>query len=156
MKGLINFKNSVLMLLLFFAGQMTAQNLQQREQLESAKVAFITNRLSLTSETAQKFWPLYNEFNKKRNDIQIEKRIAMLEMNKSDINNERARELLNKEIESREKETELFKEYLTKFQKVITPVQVMKLMKAERDFNAEIIKRMQRRNQNRKPGNRHP
>jgi hypothetical protein len=31
-------------------------------QLENAKIAFITNRVTLTQEQAQKFWPLYNEF----------------------------------------------------------------------------------------------
>ena len=39
---------------------------QRLGQLENAKIAFITNRISLTQDQAQKFWPLYNEFSTQR------------------------------------------------------------------------------------------
>ena len=39
---------------------------EDREKLESAKIAFITNRLTLTSDQAKDFWPIYNEFERKK------------------------------------------------------------------------------------------
>ena len=35
---------------------------QRLAQLENEKSAFITNRVVLTQDQAQKFWPLYTEF----------------------------------------------------------------------------------------------
>lgn len=37
-----------------------------REKLEAARVAFITTRLDLKPEQAQKFWPIFNVFNDSR------------------------------------------------------------------------------------------
>jgi hypothetical protein len=34
---------------------------EKRAQLESFKIQFITKKLNLTSEEAEKFWPIYNE-----------------------------------------------------------------------------------------------
>ena len=39
---------------------------ERRERVESAKIAFLTDKMSLTTEQAQKFWPLYNEYEAKR------------------------------------------------------------------------------------------
>ncbi|UZD23242.1 hypothetical protein PBT90_07555 [Algoriphagus halophytocola] len=61
-----------LLLLGFFlilAGSSQAQrddDRYDREKLESARVAFITTRLDLTPEQAEKFWPIYNAFNESR------------------------------------------------------------------------------------------
>jgi len=43
-----------------------------RQKIEAQKVAFITNKLDLTPEEAQSFWPLYNEYEIKRKSIQKE------------------------------------------------------------------------------------
>ena len=37
----------------------------KKEKMEAMRVGFITQKLDLTSEEAQKFWPVYNEFQKK-------------------------------------------------------------------------------------------
>ena len=42
---------------------------EKREQIKSIKVAYITNELSLTPEESAKFWPLYNAFEEKQQEI---------------------------------------------------------------------------------------
>ena len=42
---------------------------RMNERIKAQKVAFITEKLSLTSEEAQKFWPIYNAFEEKRERI---------------------------------------------------------------------------------------
>ena len=34
---------------------------QNQDKIESFKIAFITQRLNLTAEEAQKFWPIFND-----------------------------------------------------------------------------------------------
>ena len=39
------------------------------ERVQALKVAFITKALNLTSAEAEKFWPIYNEFQDKRDVV---------------------------------------------------------------------------------------
>ena len=41
----------------------------QNTSVESARVAFISQKIGLTPVQAEKFWPVYNEFNNQRSDI---------------------------------------------------------------------------------------
>ena len=42
------------------AAQRPEQKEKKKEQIKSLKIGFITNQLSLTTEEASKFWPIYN------------------------------------------------------------------------------------------------
>src|SRR4051812_6767456 len=46
---------------------------EKKEQLKAVKVAFITEQLSLTSDEAEKFWPIYNAFDDKQFALRKEK-----------------------------------------------------------------------------------
>lgn len=54
----------IALLLVCSVGFATAQDDSRydKEKLETARIAFITSRLNLTSEQAQKFWPIYNKY----------------------------------------------------------------------------------------------
>ena len=41
---------------------------QWQERLESEKIAFLTNEMSLTPKEAQSFWPLYNQAQKEQRE----------------------------------------------------------------------------------------
>jgi peroxiredoxin family protein len=43
-----------------------AQPAAREERIENLKIAFITEKLDLSVEESQRFWPLYNAFNKER------------------------------------------------------------------------------------------
>src|SRR5215831_10231735 len=56
---------SVLVLASWFCLPSFAQMKQQREPgagLQALKIAFITKRLNLSPEEAEKFWPIYNRY----------------------------------------------------------------------------------------------
>jgi len=42
---------------------------KDEEKIKAEKVAFLTTQLDLTVAEAQKFWPLYNEYEKKNDEI---------------------------------------------------------------------------------------
>src|SRR5450759_693158 len=62
----------LLIILVFPVIRLAAQN-PNLEKLNNYKIGFFTKRLNLTSEEAEKFWPVYNEYQGKRNLIQLEK-----------------------------------------------------------------------------------
>ena len=65
-------KKIILLLLLIGTFNATAQDFKNRERIKALKVAFITERLELTSTEAQQFWPIYNTFEDNTNKLRRE------------------------------------------------------------------------------------
>jgi hypothetical protein len=59
----------LLFVLALFATSMSAQEPEHMERIKAQKIAFITEQLSLTPAVAQKFWPVYNEFSTKVDNL---------------------------------------------------------------------------------------
>ncbi|OGX87108.1 hypothetical protein BEN48_11850 [Hymenobacter glacialis] len=110
-------------------------------QLENAKIAFITTRVALTQDQAQKFWPLYNEFTDKRRDLNRNGRLLRRDVTDA-MTDQQIRENYAQSFTKRQQELNLEKEYFEKFQKVISLRQVAQLFMAERDFTKEVIRRV--------------
>ena len=132
---------SLAALLLGLAPAASAQGGRRLAQLENAKIAFITNRVTLTQDQAQKFWPLYNEFSDRRRDLNRSGRLLRRDVTES-MTDQQIRENFNQSFAVRQQELNLEKEYFEKFQKVISLRQVAQLFMAERDFTREVIKRV--------------
>ncbi|WP_210522031.1 hypothetical protein [Hymenobacter terricola] len=114
---------------------------QRLGQLENAKIAFITTRVSLTQDQAQKFWPLYNEFSDRRRELNRSGRLLRRDVTEG-MTDQQIRENFNQAFTMRQQELNLEKEYFEKFQKVVSLRQVAQLFQAERDFTKEVIKRV--------------
>lgn len=137
---------SLLALLLVLAPAAHAQGVGARKgqrlgQLENAKIAFITTRVSLTQDQAQKFWPLYNEFSARRRDLNRTTRLLRRDVTEG-MTDQQIRDNFTQAFNMRQQELNLEKEYFDKFQKVISLRQVAQLFQAERDFTKEVIKRV--------------
>jgi len=116
---------------------------QRREEIKAQRVAFITERVNLTAAEAQKFWPLYNEKEAKKQQIRRELRQSRRGEN---INYE---QLNDARINAKIKEAQLEKEYYVKFQAILSAEKIFKLYKAEKDFQRELLGRIQRKPQKR-------
>ncbi len=135
---------SLVVLLLALAPAAQAQGgrrAQRLGQLENAKIAFITNRVSLTQEQAQKFWPLYNEFAGRRRELNRSGRLLRRDIT-AGMTDQQVRDNFTQSFNTRQQELNLEKEYFEKFQRVISLRQVAQLFQAERDFTREVIKRV--------------
>jgi len=110
-------------------------------QLENAKIAYITEKVVLTPDQAQRFWPVYNEFTAKRRDLH--RRMRQLRTNDPDaLSDAQIKDNLSQALALRQQEVNLEKEYFDKFQKLITIRQVGKLFVAERQFTKEVLRRV--------------
>ncbi|GGG57056.1 hypothetical protein [Hymenobacter glacieicola] len=110
-------------------------------QLENAKIAYITDKIALTQDQAQKFWPVYNDFSDKRRELN--RRLRQLRITAPDaLTDQQIKDNLTQAMDLREQEVKLEKDYFNKFQKLLSIRQVGKLYSAERDFTREVIKRV--------------
>src|SRR5690606_27153081 len=109
-----------------------------RERIRAAHAAYITQRLELTPAEAEKFWPVYHEFNEKRMKLREEYRDAR----RSDSNE---KNLLDLELKMKQDELDLEKDYTRRFEKIISQEKVLKLRQAEADFRRLILRQIQQR-----------
>jgi hypothetical protein len=117
---------------------------KKREMIKAQKVAFITEKLDLTVEEAQKFWPVYNELNKKLEEIDIEKRTLSqkYEANKESLSDNEVTEIYTKLIELETKEIKLNTEFRKEMKEIISVRKMMELHMAERMFKHELLNKI--------------
>jgi len=114
------------------------------EKYKAMRVAFITEKLDLTTEEAQQFWPVYNEYQDKKDEFRRENgKIAKQFMeNIESIDEAGSAELLQKQMDLKKKEMELDMEYHEKFKKVLSAKKIMKLYLAEHHFKSFLLRQI--------------
>lgn len=146
-------KQTLVLLLLFFtltfSGTIaSAQDKHDRqENVEAAKVAFLTDKMGLTPEQSQKFWPMYNEHEAKRRTLVKGYRIDF-KQNIDELTDQEVEIRVAKIFDLKEKELALNKEYAEKYQKVISVKQLVKLYRGEREFTKLLLQRLEGKNLN--------
>lgn len=111
-------------------------------QLDNAKIAFITSRLTLTQDQAQRFWPAYNEFVAKRRELNRTARLLRRDAANAGLSDAQLRDNFAQDFAIRQQQLNLEKDYFEKAQKVLTLRQVAQLYQAERDFTKEVLTRV--------------
>ena len=133
-------------LLLGLVVQVTAfaqkRSEEEINQIKSAKVAMITNRLNLTPEQSASFWPVYNEFSEKKRDLNRQHRSIVNAKKEAGAKDQDALNNLTEIQEIKQKQLDLEKEYQDRFLKVISASQVTELHKAEAQFNEMLLQRL--------------
>ena len=129
-------------LFVFISAFSYAQKKQDWEKINTLKVAFISEKLSLSTKEAQQFWPLYNDYKEKRDALrkkeyhQIKSKIKDSET----LSEKEAVQLLNQHIQLEEEEEVLDNEYLRKVSKVISAKKTLLLLRSEEEFKRQLIK----------------
>ncbi|WP_422348336.1 Spy/CpxP family protein refolding chaperone [Flagellimonas sp.] len=118
-----------------------------RERIKTLKVAFITERLNLTSQEAQSFWPIYNEYEetleriRRTERMELRSQIAFIQ----DLSNAESSTLLTKFLDVQEEKHEAQLEFISKIKNVISPKKTLLLLKAEEDFKKRLLQQMRKR-----------
>ncbi|WP_163401299.1 sensor of ECF-type sigma factor [Flavobacterium fluviatile] len=117
---------------------------EKREKIKAYKVSFLTTELELTSNEAEKFWPIYNAFDDKQYELRHQKMKTYLrKLNDDNVNSlsEKEAASLLYQIESTDKELYVLREkYMSNLRKVLSAKKILKLKKSEDDFNRKLLK----------------
>lgn len=114
------------------------------DQIKSQKIAFFTEKLSLTPDEAQKFWPVYNDYWKRKNRI-IEDRKVLMKQCSENLEKFTAVEVekyADQYINSHKLESDLLEEFNQKFKKVLPVEKVMKLYFADHEFKTYLLQQI--------------
>ena len=138
--------NKILLVILFLVSILSFAQppmSEKKEQIRALKVGFITNELSLTTDEAAKFWPIYNTFDDKQFELRHQKMKAFKSKMSDDALNkmsEKEASALLAQMESNEDELyQIRKKFIANLQGVLSPIKIIKLKKAEDDFNRKLL-----------------
>ena len=133
----------------------SAQN-PNLEKLNNYKIGFFTKKLNLTSEEAEKFWPVYNDYQSQRNQIQLEKLKLNRNFNQngSTLSDDQLEEMGDKYVECLVQESNLAVAFHKKIKEVLPPVKVILYYQAENQYKAQLLNELQnvRQQQKVRPG----
>jgi len=131
-----------------------AQDKKAMQKIETARIALITERLELTPDQAEKFWPLYREYNQQRRQLRQEFKDTRQGVDRQNLTEEQSKELVAKAMDLKQRELNLEKQYAERMTQVISAQQILRLRNAEKDFQQMLLRRIQqqreRQNQNQK------
>jgi Spy/CpxP family protein refolding chaperone len=114
----------------------------RKEKVESLRIAYISEKLDLTPEEAQRFWPVYNQFRDQQKAIVRE---ARADKNLSEMSAAEADAQVNKNLEREEKMLALRKDFHKKLKGVIPSEKIVRLQNIEQDFKKEVLERVKER-----------
>lgn len=129
---------------------------QNFERLNAYKIGFFTKRLNLSPKEAERFWPVYNEYQEQRNRIQEEKLGLIRTFNQGEgtLTDKQTAEIGDKLIGAIVKESELAVILHKKMKEVLPPAKVIRFYQAENQFKSQLLNELQNRQQKRPVQNR--
>ena len=144
----------ILFLLICVSLTVAATGQNAKNKLQAQRVAFITQRLNLTPEEAQQFWPVFNQYNERLQQIRSS---AKEEKSVDELSDTDTEKIILSEFDRESRELDLKKDLYQKLRKIISVKKIAKLYRAERDFKGMLIEKFQqnkeKRNQMRQNGN---
>ncbi len=132
---------------IFFSLTINAQDKKGKEKIRALKIAYLTEKLDLTSTESEKFWPLFNDYHKKRRELfsfekhEIKDRIKNgYDIN--DLSNKEAETILTKIVNNRE---QLYKNKISfhkKLHAILPAKKILVLEITEREFNKKLMHKL--------------
>ena len=117
----------------------------KKEAIQAQKVAFISNELNLSTAEAEKFWPVYNEYDAKMREIHKKHRSNVRKLRKFDeLTEEEAYAATEELIKLDAKRTKLKQEYLLKFSSILGKKKGAKVFYVEERFKRELLKKIRK------------
>ncbi len=138
----------ILALTILSVQAVSAQN-PNRERLDAYKIAFFTQKLNLNPSEAEKFWPLYNDFQERKVKIQQERVLLNRKFNQetATLSDKEMITMGDKMVELEVLEAELAMNFHQHIKAVLPPVKVLRFYQAENQYKLQLLKELQERRQ---------
>jgi hypothetical protein len=148
----------LLLLIWILAGMPTLAQSRLGEKLDALqqrKIAFFTENLQLTPAESARFWPVYNDYQNRRDKITNDRNnlLRYYELNKSNMTDGEAGDLINKYISFQEEDTKLLETYTKKFQEFLPAKKVMRIFIVELEFKKWLLNNLRQNRQTVSPRN---
>jgi len=120
-----------------------------RERVKALKIAHITEQLDLSSKEAQEFWPIYNAHENTMEALKKNERKSMRAIKQADgienISEKEASDFISNHLTTEEQKLIARKKLISDLKNVIPNKKILKLVRAEMDFNRRLLKQLRDR-----------
>ncbi|MBN2521444.1 MAG: hypothetical protein JXB17_13100 [Bacteroidales bacterium] len=109
---------------------------RKSEIIKEEKVKFFNEKLNLTQEESSKFWPVYNDYQNRREYLLNERRNLMdyLNENAGNMNEQEIDKKINILLLNFTQESEMMNEYYSKIKEILPPQKAAKIFGTEHQF----------------------
>jgi hypothetical protein len=118
---------------------------QRREQIAAQKAAYITGRVGMTREEAEKFWPVYNQCQADLEKVKKEFREKNTRTPGVERTEAEIKEMMDQRFRMQEEKLKIEMRYHKEYLKLLGARNVEKLYRAEDDFKKEILREIKNR-----------
>lgn len=137
---------NILILLLITSATLQAQrkDKDKMEQIKAYRTAYFTEQLDLSSQEAEKFWPIFNSFSSEMRSI---RKLERKELNSkvdelgAAMTDEEANALIDKKIAFNTQRLELEKKLIKELGAFFPATKILLVFKAEDDFRKTLLER---------------
>lgn len=132
--------------LMLFVSSCKTKETKNKEMLKAEKIAFFTEKLNLTPTESELFWPVYNEYWERKNQLIANKRTAMkfCSQNLDDMSDEEIVKYADMYVNFQKQESDLLVEFNQKFKTVLPPKKVLKLYQTDYDFKTYLLQQIKK------------
>jgi hypothetical protein len=109
-------------------------------RVQVVKESFLNQQLALTRAQAERFWPVYRRYQNELFEVRRLKRL-----NNSDAQANGA-EQVKKDLDYEAQLVDIKKHYNEEFMKILPPEKISQLIKSEREFNDELVRKLHEQN----------
>ena len=109
-----------------------------REAIKANKKVIVSVNMKLSDAEMEKFLPVYDQYQEALNTL-IEKKVELIKdyaAHHKSMSDEKAQDLLTRYLAINEEKLELKKSFVEKFEKVLTPKQMMRYYQVENKLEA--------------------
>jgi len=110
---------------------------EKKAKLDAWHTAFLTSEMQLTTEEAQKFWPIYNEY--KAEMEKLEKPVKAIGKTIEQMSDAELRQMIYKELDNEQQRVNMKKKYVDRFLTILPAIKIVRLKKAEREFKKMVL-----------------
>jgi len=129
-----------------FASSANAQRKKGREKIKAYKVSFITEKLNLSPEQAEKFWPVYNKYDDDMMQLRREERYNIKKQVFKDggieqLSEKESKNILKKIRNIAKQRYEIKANFHDRVSKILPFKKILTLEIAEHEFHRKLFKK---------------
>ncbi|MDB5020991.1 MAG: hypothetical protein JWQ28_2118 [Pedobacter sp.] len=117
----------------------------RNQEIESYRVAFLTQKMELTADEAKIFWPIYNDFQKEQSALRKQRMQGGISLRKIDeidnLSDAQVQSLINNELNYKQQSLNVEKKYYAKLKSTLPIKVVGKYYRAQESFKKELLSR---------------
>ncbi|MNL33075.1 hypothetical protein D3C87_1549660 [compost metagenome] len=133
----------IVMLFLLPTISMAQRGGERNNEIESYRIAYLTQKLDLTAEEAKVFWPIYNDWQKEQKALRKERAQKMISFRKiteiEGLSDTEIQALITNDFSFKQRDLNLDKKYYYKLKSSLPIKIVGKYYRAQEAFKRELL-----------------